>query len=115
MNVAKSIPSHGHCLDYAVQWPALVEPIVPAKNLDSPMSKDLVSALLECERSVFPALPERRRPLDVASKKRFPGKVEPIGDRLNTLTAYDLPMRHFSVTELGKVRLELGFGKAFSE
>ena len=86
MNVAESVPPHGYCLDYAAQWAALIEPIVPPKNLDAPMSKNFVSALLERERAVFPALAECRRPLYVASEEGFPGKIEPIGDRLNTLT-----------------------------
>jgi hypothetical protein len=79
------------------------------------MSKYFVSALLEGERSVFPALAVCRRPLYVACEERFPGKIEPIGDSLNTLTAYDLPMRHLSVSELGHVRLELGFWQCLFE
>ena len=115
MNIAKSVSSHRHRFDYAVHWPALVEPIVPAKNLDSPMSKDVVSALLERERSVFPALAERRRPLDVASEEGFPGKIEPVGDRLNALASHHFPTRHLTVSQLSQVRLELSLRQAFAE
>ena len=93
----------------------MVEPIVPAKNLDAPMSKNFVSALLECEGSVFPALAECRRPLYLASEEGFPAEVEPIGDRLDALAAEHFPMRLISVSQLGQVRLEFGFRQSFSE
>src|SRR5271166_1220074 len=115
MNVAKRVPPHGHRLDCSRHWAALVESIVPAKNPDAPISKNFVSGLLECERSVFPALAECRRPLYVASEEGFPGQIEPIGDRLNALAAHHLPMRHLPVAELGQVRLEPGFGQCLFE
>ena len=115
MNIARSIPPHGHGLDCSRHWAALVEPIVPPENLDAPMSKNFVSALLECEGSVFTALAERRRPIYVASEEGFPAELEPIGDRLDALAAEHFPMRLISVSHLGQVRLELGFRQSFSE
>src|SRR6266481_2959669 len=115
MNVAQSDPLQGYGLDYAAQWPALVEPVVSAKNLDAPMSKNFVSGLLECERSVFPAFAECRRPLDFASEEGLPAKIEPVGDCLHALAPHHLPMRLVSVSQFSQVRLELGFGQCLFE
>ena len=57
------------------------------------MSENFVSRLLECKRSVFLALPERRRAFDVTFEERLPAEVEPVSDGLNALRADRLPMR----------------------
>ena len=57
------------------------------------MSENFVSALLECERSIFPAFAESGRTFDVAFKERLPGEVEPIGYGLNALRVDRLPVR----------------------
>src|SRR5262249_15515061 len=50
-------------------------------------------------------------PFCVAPKERFPPKIEPVSDRLDALASDRLPMRHLSVSQLGQVRLEFGFGQ----
>ena len=59
--------------DYAAQWAALVEPIVPAKNLDAPMSKNFVST-----RSGLCRLPAQSR---VAGQETGTGSAQdrPVG------------------------------------
>ena len=82
VDIGKGVPSHVERFDGSGDGSGLIEPIVPAKNLDSPMVEDLISGLLECERAVLASLAKRRRSFDVASKKRFPGKIKPIGESL---------------------------------
>ena len=115
MNIAQSVPPHSYCLNCSLYRPALVESTVSPENLDSSMAEDLVSRLLEREGAVFAPLAECRRPLDVSREERFPTKVEPIGDRLNALASHRFPMRHLTVSQLGQVRLECGFGQSFAE
>jgi hypothetical protein len=111
VNIAQSVPPHGHCLDYSRHRAALVESIFSAKNPDAPMSKDSVAALLEREGVVFAPLAECRRPFNVASQEGFPAKIEPIGNRLNALASHRFPMRHLTVPQLSQMRLESGFGQ----
>jgi hypothetical protein len=89
----------------------LVEPIVPPKNLHSPLAENLVSSLLQGERPIFASLAECRRPLDGAFEEGFPAKIEPVGHRLNTLAPDRFPMRHPAVSQLREMRLKFGFGQ----
>jgi hypothetical protein len=102
-------------IDYPGDWSGLVEPVVSAQNLDAPMSENFVSRLLECERSIFPAFPERGRTFDVAFKERIPGEVEPIGYGLNTLGVHGLPMWTPCPSKLGQMCLQPGFRQPFSK
>ena len=78
------------------------------------MSENLVSRLLERERSVFPAFPERGRTFDVAFEERLPSKVEPIGYGLNALRVHRLPVRESCPAKLGEMGLQLGLRQPFS-
>jgi len=104
-----------HGLDRTLYRPALVEPIVPPKNLHSPLAENLVSSLLQRERPIFAPLAECRRPLDIAFEEGFPAKIEPISDRLHTLAPHRFPMRHPAVSQLREVRLKFCFGQRLFE
>ena len=75
-------PSNCHRLDYPGDWSGLIEPVVST----------LIARLLERERAVSPAFPERGRTFDVAFKERLPSEVEPVGNGLNALRTDRLPV-----------------------
>ena len=114
MEIFDRVPSNCHRLDYPGDWSGLVEPVVSTQNLNSPESENFVSRLLECERSVLPAFPERGRAFDVAFEERLPAEIEPVSDSLNALRVDRLPVRESCPAKLGEMGLQLGFGQPFS-
>jgi hypothetical protein len=108
------VPSNCHRLDYPGDWSGLIESVISTQNFNSPVSENLVSRLLERERAVFPAFPERGRTFDVAFEERLPSKVEPVGYGLNALRIHALPMRESCPSKLGEMGLQLGLGQPLS-
>jgi Transposase IS200 like len=89
----------------------LIESVVSTQNLNSPVSENLVSRLLERERAVFPALAKHRRAFDVTFEERLPAEVEPVSDGLNALRVDRLPVRESCPAKLGEMGLQLGLGQ----
>ena len=114
MEISERVPSNGHRLDYSGDWSGLIEPVVSTQNLNSPVSENLVSRLLECERSVFPALAKSWWAFDGALEESLPGEVEPISDSLDALRIHALPVRESRPSKLGEMGLQLGLGQPLS-
>ena len=72
VDIPESVAADVHCFDEAGDRPGLIKPVRFSKDLDAPVSEDLVASLLERERSVLSPLAERRWPLDVTLKESRP-------------------------------------------
>jgi hypothetical protein len=109
MNISESVPAHCCGFDYSRDWPALIKPIVSAKDRYSPVPENLVSYLLEREGTIVPPFTEGRRTFDILLKERLPATIEPLHNILNTLTSDRLPMAFSGVTEFRQMGFQFGF------